>query len=700
MKRFIKYGVIPVVTFLFLLIATVIVLPVVINVSKYLPEIEDKLSNATGRPISIGSNFGLSFFPWLSISFSDLKIDNPKGFLSDGFIKIESFEARIKLLPLLNKEVEISRFIIGGLEVNLERNSEGEVNWDLARENRAGENIATPFASMADWSVPEDFFIALFVVTDGTVTWADRTKSSRHRVDDLMLVLNNVTLNEPVMVDFKASLEGKTLAAEGKLGPLGKNPGRGVLPVDLAVSLVNTIKGQVKGKFINLLGNASYDIDLHVPPFSAREFFASMNNNFPFVTNDITTFRSVAIDITAKGDKEKVSIENGKIKVDDTLVAISLVVKKIKYLDLGFVLDIGRLDLDRYLAPEAEKNNEQDILIQSGQGVKHSRLLSEITLEGAIKIKELIVGGGLVNDIDFHLRGADGIFEVDPASFVLYQGRAESNVIVDFQSEIPQTSIELKMQGVQARPLLHDFMTKDFLSGTVDSDIRLLFSGNSGDAIRTSLYADGTLIFKDGAVEGIDMVSAIKNIADSSPDSDSSALEIRTDFSELMSVFTIRKGLVNSSKTTLKSPFARVLLSGSADLVSEQFELMIEPQVAAVMTEEQGHEEDSSGGAIPFTLSGAFANPKIIIDAEYLPSDEIELPHELNMQSLVDEKLPSPVDEDVRDLVGTTLIDPAVVAKRFGLQSEVIRKGQIKKQLKVGSGRIRVRPFQEEDSWH
>lgn len=508
--------------------------------------------------------------------------------------------------------------------------------------------------------------------------WVDRTQDSQHRIDDLMLVLNDFTLNNPIAVDFKASIEGKSLAAEGKLGPLGQNPGLGVLPVDLAVSLLNTFTGQIKGKFINLLENPSYDLELQVQPFSAREFFASLDIDFPVVTADPTTFRSVGVDITAKGDKEKVSIEKGRIKVDDTLLDISLLVTDFDHPNLGFTVDIDHLDLDRYLAPEAENNNEQNNLIQSGRGANDYSAWRKINLVGAMQVKELKLGGGTVNDINIHLKGADGIFAVDPSFFGLCQGRAQTTLTVDFQSETPQTSIELKAQGVQARPLLHDFVTKDFLGGTVDTDIRLSFSGNNADAIKKSLDADGTLIVKDGVLEGIDLVSAKRNMVDSPSGSDSSSQKIRTDFSELKSIFAIRNGLVDSRETTLKSPSASVLISGTADLVSERLALMIGPKVVVVMKGEQGKEKDTSMGSVPFALSGTFTKPTISIDAQYLSSEELELPAKLNMQSLVDQKLPSPVDEDVRDLVGTTLIDPAVVAQRFGLQPEVIRKGKVK----------------------
>lgn len=698
MKRFIKYGVFPIVTFLFLLIATIIVLPVVINVQKYIPEIEEKLSAVTGRSLSIGSNLGLSFFPWLSISFSDLKIDNPQGYLSDGFMKIESFEARIKLLPLLKKEVEISRFIIGGLEVNLEKRSDGKVNWDFSSEDGAGKSGSVSSSRMAEWTLPEGLSIGLFAVTDGTVVWSDRTQNSRHRISDLMLVLNDVTVNDPVAVEFKASIKGKSLAGEGTLGPLGKQPGNGVLPVDLAVSLNNTYPGQIKGKFINLFENFGYDLDLHVPSFAVRELFVSLGMEFPVVTPDPTTFKTVEIDITAKGDKEKVTLQKGKIKIDETLIDIFFTVKDFDILDLGFALDIDRLDLDRYLPLDTENNHEQDNPIRSRLGVKDYSAWRKINLAGTIKVKDLRVGGGTVSDISASLRGADGIFAIDPSSFVLYQGRAESTLTVDFQSDIPQTSIELKAEGIQALPLLHDFLAQDFMSGTVGTDVRLLFSGNGAEAIKTSLYADGTLLVKDGTLEGIDMVKPIRNIAALPSYGDSSIEKIRTDFSELKSMFTIRNGLVTSSETTLDSVLGAVFISGTADLVSEKLELVVEPEFAVVMNEEQGTEGDYSGGSVPFALSGTFARPKIDIEEKYLSLDELDLSDESDMQILVDEKLPSPDDEDVKDLVGTILIDAAVVAQRFGLEPELIPENQFKIQLPLGTGRILISPLQEEDA--
>jgi uncharacterized protein involved in outer membrane biogenesis len=489
-------------------------------------------------------------------------------------MKIESFEARIKLLPLLKKEVEVSRFIIGGLEVNLEKRFDGKANWNFSEEHSDATSVAAADILPAGWSIPEWLSIKFFAVTDGTVVWVGSSHHSQHKIDDLMVLLNNSNLNDQVEVEFKASIDGKSLTAEGEVGPYGKSLGPGTLPVNLAVNFLDTLTGQVKGKFINLMENPGYDLEIHLPPFSLKKLFASLGLNFPVAANNPANFQSVAVDITARGDQKKLSIEKGKIKIDDTLADISLEVNDFKSPLLEFALNIDHLDLDQYLVTQVaqvtqlENSNGQNNPIPGGRSVGDFSAWPKIKQEGTIQLKELKVAGGTVNDIKVNLRGADGVFDLDSSSFALYQGRAQTTLTVDFQKDIPRTSIDLKAQDVQVKPFLHEFLEKDFLSGTVDTDVRLQFSGFSADAIKASLDADGTLICKDGVLEGVDLLDAARNIEDGPAGSDPSSRKISTEFLELKSVFTIRNGLVDSRETMLQSPSAGAMQSAVNEKLS------------------------------------------------------------------------------------------------------------------------------------
>jgi hypothetical protein len=143
------------------------------------------------------------------------------------------------------------------------------------------------------------------------------------------------------------------------------------------------------------------------------------------------------------------------------------------------------------------------------------------------------------------------------------------------------------------------------------------------------------------------------------------------------------------------------MISGSADLAGEQWNLMIAPNDFAVKIKEQGKEADdseTSEATSPFALFGRFTDREIRIDTQNLSLKELNLPEEVDKQSFVNEKLPSPVDEVGKDSSGSTLIDPAVVAPNPGIQPVSIRKSRIKNHYRIGSGRVLIRPLQEEEA--
>ncbi len=68
----------------FILIVLVVlagfILPKFIDLTTYKPKIEQAVTEATGRPFSMGDDIDLSVFPWLGVRLSDLKMGNPEGF--------------------------------------------------------------------------------------------------------------------------------------------------------------------------------------------------------------------------------------------------------------------------------------------------------------------------------------------------------------------------------------------------------------------------------------------------------------------------------------------------------------------------------------------------------------------------------------------------------------------------------------------
>ena len=128
MKRLLKWGIILIASLVVIIIAAILIIPRVVDVQKYKSELEKRIAQASGRTFSVSDDIRLSVFPWAGISFSDLQLGNIKGFEEKDFLKIKSFEARIKLFPLLFKDIQVKKFILNEPRMVLVKNKDGRVN--------------------------------------------------------------------------------------------------------------------------------------------------------------------------------------------------------------------------------------------------------------------------------------------------------------------------------------------------------------------------------------------------------------------------------------------------------------------------------------------------------------------------------------------------------------------------------------------
>ena len=130
MKKVIKWTSIGVGILVVLVIAALIIVPMFVDIQKYKPEIEKKVSEAVGRPFTIGGELRLSLFPWAGIALSDLRLGNPPGFKEKDFVSVKSFDVKVKLIPLISKDIQVKRFVLKGPRIALIKSKAGRGNWE------------------------------------------------------------------------------------------------------------------------------------------------------------------------------------------------------------------------------------------------------------------------------------------------------------------------------------------------------------------------------------------------------------------------------------------------------------------------------------------------------------------------------------------------------------------------------------------
>ena len=120
MKKLFKWLLIVGGGFLLVVILALLIIPRFIDVQKYKPVIETKISEATGRPFTLGGDLRLSLFPWAGLALSDLHLGSPPGFEEKDFlaVKCTPFFARFANITMIQLAVAAKQTVRFGLKPN------------------------------------------------------------------------------------------------------------------------------------------------------------------------------------------------------------------------------------------------------------------------------------------------------------------------------------------------------------------------------------------------------------------------------------------------------------------------------------------------------------------------------------------------------------------------------------------------------
>lgn len=646
MKRVIKWGFIVAGALIVLIVLALLIVPLFVDVEQYKPHIEKQVSEATGRPFTLGGDLGLSLFPWAGFSLSDLHLGNPPGFEEKDFVSVKSFEVRVKLLPLLSKDIQVKRFSLEKPRIVLERRKDGQGSWEGIGKpseevppEQPEEKRKAPEKEPATGLPIKSLAVAEFAITDGSLLWLDHVKGERKEISDMTLRLQDVSLDRPISLALSVLLDGKPLSVEGDIGPVGKDPGKGTVPLNLAVNALQQLQMRIAGEVVNPVERPKFDFAVEVSPFSPRKLVAGLGEAFPVETADPKALDRVALKARLKGDPESISVSDGTLDLDESKLAFSVKAKDFSRPDVAFDLDLDEIDLDRYLPPSSEEKpaEEEKAEVPSTEPKKTDYTpLRKLVLNGAIRVGKLKASGARIEDVHMKVSGKNGLFHLDPITLKLYEGDVSSKGRLDVRQDIPQSTIDLNAQGIQVGPLLNDVLQKDFLEGTVKANVALSMAGDEPERIKNTLTGNGDFLFKDGAIVGINLAGMVQNVKATFGLAEKEEKKPRTDFSELHAPFTVTNGVVNTPKTSLVSPLLRILAAGNANLVNETLDFRVEPKFVGTLTG-QGDTVQRSGVTVSVLVTGTFSAPKFRPDLKGMLQKEFEegLPEPSELKKLL-----------------------------------------------------------------
>ncbi|MDY6951087.1 MAG: AsmA family protein [Thermodesulfobacteriota bacterium] len=611
-----------------LVVAALVIAPRFIDVQKYKPHIEKWASEATGRPFRIGGRLQFSLFPWVGVALSDLHLGNPPGFAEEDCLRIQSFEVRMRLLPLLSREIEVKRFVVEGPRVVFEKSVAGQGNWegtgrtpDQVVGKQEGEEKRGPEKGLMEGLPIKSLAVGECAVRNASLVYIDGGTGDRREISQVTLRLQDVSFDRPIHVALAGKAMACPFSVEGKVGPLGKEIGKGTIPFNLTVEAATEFRMDIEGHVVDPATSTQFDVALQVAPFSPRKLLAALDRPFPVTTSAPEALNRLALEATLTGDRKKAQVSDGVLDVDRSKVVFSGRAKDYLKPEVFFDLSLDEIDLDRYLPPSREGGALEEKEEQKDPGRERKRThygpLRSMVLDGALRAAKVEAHGARLQDLYVKVSGKGGQFHLDPVTVNLYEGGLSARGSLDVRHAVPRSSMELHGKGIQVGPLLQDLLKKGFLEGNIRAEVALQMEGDDPETIKQTLHGKGDVLLKDGAVVGIDLAQMVQNVKAAFGLAQKGEEKPRTDFAELHAPFVVTNGVVETSQTTLISPALRLSAAGKADLVREALDFRVEPTFVATL-KGQGDTKARAGFMVPVVVAGSLAAPQFRPDVEGL----------------------------------------------------------------------------------
>jgi AsmA protein len=279
--------------------------------------------------------------------------------------------------------------------------------------------------------------------------------------------------------------------------------------------------------------------------------------------------------------------------------------------DIASSKPLVKLDLDfkRLVLPVARSGPGTASQPWSNASIDLSGL-NYVDGEAKLSAAELNIGDGRFAQVAIDATLARGVLKARIPSLAAYDGTASGELAVDVSAAEPTYRLAADLVGVRALPLLQSLADFDKLDGKMQAKIGVRSSGPSQRAIMANLGGSAFLVFKDGAIRGLNIAQMIRSLTTSPLSGWQASEALSTDLSQLSASFKIDKGQVVTNDLNLVGPLVRMTGAGTVDLPNKQIGFRVEPKLV-LTTEGQGRTSDPVGFGIPVMIEGAWDNPRI-----------------------------------------------------------------------------------------
>jgi AsmA protein len=617
-----------------LLVAILVLAPNLVPAGAYKGAIETEATKALGRQVTIGDKISFRIFPRVAFAVNDLTVSNAEGFEGPYLARVDRADIGVKLGPLLQRKIEISKFVLTRPDLNLQKARDGRVNWNLAAPAQGGAADSGPPA------INEISFGDMRLV-DGKAVYADAVAHKTYTIEEIKAEARLQSLAQPLEIAGEMKFQGAastvTIVLANLADILAKRPAN--------LKLDATIGGADIGADLALAGGDTFGysgpVSLSAPDLPA------LATIFDVALQEAPGFDKLSVSGEATGAAASLALTGAKIAFDainaEGDVKLDWAGSKPKATGS---LSTDALDLRPYLPPPPPPGSTFP-----AWSTEKLDLASLRNIDADLDIRASKV---FLNDIEtgearMRLRVLSGRMTADIPQLGFYGGTGAGRLVVDAAGRTPAIAGDFKMEAVDANPFTIDLMKMDKILGLGGFTFKFNAAGSSQKAIMESLDGNGGFDLNDGALKGVNIAKLATAVAKlyegglTNPTAISAAIaeaqraDEKTDFSKFRSEFSIVDGQMQAPTISLTGPYLSMTGVGKVNLPGQSMDIRLLPRASTSIDGTTGRM-----AAIPVKIDGTFAKPKLSIDVETMIRGRAEQ----SLRGLIDRALKPKAGED------------------------------------------------------
>jgi AsmA family protein len=586
------------------LLALVFALLATLDLNRFKPWINDKVSDATGRQFAINGDLSLRwerpehetgwqrFVPWPHFHAKDITLSNPEWATSGPLMaQIADADFRLNPLALLRKTISLHSVTFSGAKVALEQGEGKRNNWTFTKGEEPKESA---------WKFAFDGL----ALEDTSLRYVDPGKKA-----DINTLVDT---EKDGSVVWKASgkFNGEKLTGHGKAGSILSLREKNVrYPVSAEVKVGQTTI-TADGTLTDPANLKSVEVDLKILGASMADLFPLSGVLLPNTPKFSTQGRVVG---NLKPGAFQLRYENFKGKVGDSDIGGTLEYQQQEprpllsgnvvsnYLNLS---DLGAL----IGADESEKKNASNVRQPPDKVLPVSPFKTDrwkkMDVQVKFTAKKIIKDKNLpIDDLHTTISMKDGVLSLVPLNFGVAGGRLTTELHIDGRSDPAKARMQIAARGLKIKQMFPGVESMRASFGELNGNAQMTAAGNSVAALLGSSNGEIKSVVTQGSISkfileamGLNVGSAViaKVFGDRQVELNCMAAD-----------FGVKNGLMESRVFVVDTKDATIFVDGSIHLGKEAMDLKINPESKGIRI---------ISLRSPLHIGGTFKKPDVGVD--------------------------------------------------------------------------------------